>query len=94
MKIEFSRIPTLLRILFALSFLFVVTRPVTPVLAWGSHFITPDGDEDCTQAAPSSLNGGLSAVNPGSKLYAAVGTHTMLGNQVVNHHQMSYNFIN
>ncbi len=68
-----------LMILFALS----VVNPTRQVQALGVVFVTPGGTGDCSQASPCNLSVGLSTVDSGGTLYAAAGTYTGSGNQVV-----------
>ena len=66
-----------------LTLLFSLTRINLSVQALASVFVTPSGAGDCSQADPCSLATGLSTVDEGGTLYAAAGTYTGSGNQVV-----------
>jgi hypothetical protein len=83
MKTIGNRSSQFLQLLIVLSFMLVVVQPARPVQALGVVFVTPGGTGDCSQASPCNLADGLSLVDSGGTLYAAEGTYTGTGNQVV-----------
>jgi hypothetical protein len=71
------------RLALIITFLLSTLRLATPVQAITPVFVSPTGTGDCSQSSPCSLATGLTQVDPGGTLYAAAGTYTGSGDQVV-----------
>jgi hypothetical protein len=74
---------TVFRVGILLCLLTAMLGQQNPAFAASPVFITPGGSGTCAQADPCDLASGLAAVDPDGSLYAAAGTYTGSGDQVV-----------
>ena len=84
MKPRLSPVILFFRLLIAIALLFSLLWTNVSVQALPYVFVTPAGSGvTCSQVAPCNLATGLSLIDPNGTLYAAAGTYTGSGNQVV-----------